>query len=54
VTGTIGLDLPKEVLRIERDWSTGDICQSVSISISISISPSNPPTSGSEKGEALI
>jgi hypothetical protein len=29
VTGTIGTDLPKEVLRIERDWSTGDVCQYV-------------------------
>jgi hypothetical protein len=26
-TGTIGKDLPKEILRVERDWSTGEICQ---------------------------
>lgn len=27
VTGTIGRDLPKEVLRVERDWSGGEVCQ---------------------------
>ncbi|ORY35010.1 Golgin subfamily A member 7/ERF4 family-domain-containing protein [Naematelia encephala] len=27
VTGTIGLHLPKEVVRIERDWSGGEVCQ---------------------------
>jgi len=28
-TGVIGQDLPKEIVRIERDWSLGDICQYV-------------------------
>ncbi|KAL1413807.1 hypothetical protein Q8F55_001591 [Vanrija albida] len=26
-TGTIGRDLPKEIVRVERDYSLGDICQ---------------------------
>ncbi|RSH85810.1 uncharacterized protein EHS24_003990 [Apiotrichum porosum] len=26
-TGVVGRDLPKEIVRIERDWSLGDICQ---------------------------
>lgn len=29
VTGVIGRDLPKEIIRIERDWSLGDIAQCV-------------------------
>lgn len=28
-TGMIGRDLPKEIVRIERDWHLGDICQYV-------------------------
>jgi hypothetical protein len=28
-TGTIGQDLPKEILRVERDWILGDVCQCV-------------------------
>ncbi|WVQ79493.1 hypothetical protein IAT38_001592 [Cryptococcus sp. DSM 104549] len=27
VTGTIGRHLPKEVVRVERDWSGGEVCQ---------------------------
>lgn len=27
VTGKVGRDLPKEMIRIERDWSGGEICQ---------------------------
>lgn len=27
VTGTIGIHLPKEIIRIERDWSDGEVCQ---------------------------
>jgi hypothetical protein len=27
ITGTIGRHLPKEVVRIERDWSDGEVCQ---------------------------
>lgn len=27
VTGTIGQHLPKEVIRVERDWSGGEVCQ---------------------------
>ena len=27
VTGTIGRHLPKEIVRIERDWSDGEVCQ---------------------------
>lgn len=30
-TGTIGRDLPKEIVRIERDWHLGDICQCVQL-----------------------
>ncbi|KAI9632918.1 Golgin subfamily A member 7/ERF4 family-domain-containing protein [Dioszegia hungarica] len=26
-TGVVGLHLPKEVIRVERDWSDGEICQ---------------------------
>ena len=26
-TGTIGKHLPKEIIRIERDWSGGEVCQ---------------------------
>ncbi|WVW86618.1 hypothetical protein I302_108671 [Kwoniella bestiolae CBS 10118] len=27
ITGTIGKHLPKEVIRIDRDWSGGEVCQ---------------------------
>jgi hypothetical protein len=27
VTGKVGRDLPKEIIRIERDWSGGEVCQ---------------------------
>lgn len=27
VTGVIGVHLPKEVVRVERDWSGGEVCQ---------------------------
>ncbi|WVR08295.1 hypothetical protein IAU60_005344 [Kwoniella sp. DSM 27419] len=27
ITGTIGKHLPKEIVRIERDWSGGEVCQ---------------------------
>ncbi|WVQ96412.1 hypothetical protein IAU59_003517 [Kwoniella sp. CBS 9459] len=27
ITGTIGRHLPKEIVRIERDWSGGEVCQ---------------------------
>lgn len=30
-TGTIGRDLPKEIVRIDRDWSLGDVCQYVQL-----------------------
>lgn len=26
-TGIIGRDLPKEIVRVDREWSLGDICQ---------------------------
>ena len=26
-TGVIGRHLPKEVVRVERDWSGGEVCQ---------------------------
>lgn len=26
-TGVVGLHLPKEVIRVERDWSDGEVCQ---------------------------
>lgn len=29
VTGEIGKHLPKEMVRIERDWSGGEMCQCV-------------------------
>lgn len=31
VTGTIGQHLPKEVIRVERDWTGGEVCQWVDI-----------------------
>lgn len=27
ITGKVGRDLPKEIIRIERDWSGGEVCQ---------------------------
>jgi hypothetical protein len=27
VTGVIGRHLPKEIVRIDRDWSDGEVCQ---------------------------
>ena len=44
-TGTIGSDLPKEILRVERDWSTGEICQfetSSPIELDRRVSPLSP------------
>lgn len=31
VTGEIGKHLPKEMVRIERDWSGGEMCQCVTL-----------------------